>query len=375
MLPPRAVPPPRAWYYVRMKGIKQDPRMERPEARGEGGDWLTIGDLPDSKFSILTWYRRVVAFHGRAPADLETACFVDRVGGRPLTYSQALSMFKKVQEVVGSALGDEALAAAPYGLHGARVEGWNATRATLGGDLATAHGGWKSNAKTRYDRFSMAKVCRIPSAIVGQLDEHEGDRELEREMRDAGVDLEAEAEAGPTRAPAVHAPTVRLDREGLRREAGVATPTSARKSPVRRQQPAPSARKSPVLPPGWRAEARGVGETEHVVYRGPNGQLSASRQGIALVLEEEGAPLASVEAAVMGTPSSGGSSNHRGQSARGGHGSPSSGGEAGLCPFQSLAARAMASAVPVEVLDLADHTVHKAARQDDVLVLALVAHG
>ena len=73
----------------------------------------------------------------------------------------------------------------------------------------------------------MAKVCRIPSAIVGQLDEHEGDRELEREMRDAGVDLEAEAEAGPTRAPAVHAPTVRLDREGLRREAGVATPTSA----------------------------------------------------------------------------------------------------------------------------------------------------
>ena len=79
---------------------------------------------------------------------------------------------------VGTALGDEALAAAPYGLHGARVEGWNATRATLGGDLATAHGGWKSNAKTRYDRFSMARVCRIPSAIVGQLDEHEGDREL-----------------------------------------------------------------------------------------------------------------------------------------------------------------------------------------------------
>jgi bacterioferritin (cytochrome b1) len=38
-------------------------------------------------------------------------------------------MFKKVQEVVGTALGDEALAAAPYGLHGARVEGWNATRA------------------------------------------------------------------------------------------------------------------------------------------------------------------------------------------------------------------------------------------------------
>ena len=73
-------------------------------------------------------------------------------------------------------------AAAPYGLHGARVEGWNATRATLGGDLATAQGGWNSAAKTRYDRFTMARVCRIPSAIVGQLEEHEGDRELEREV-------------------------------------------------------------------------------------------------------------------------------------------------------------------------------------------------
>ena len=119
----------------------------------------------------------------------------------------------------------------------------------------------------------------------------------------------------------------------------------------------PSARKSPALPPGWRAETRGEGESEHVVYHGPNGQLSASRQGIALALEEEGAPLASVEAAVMGTPSSSGSSNHRGRSARGGHGSPASGGEAGPSPLQSLAARATASAVPIEVVDLAEHTV------------------
>ena len=54
------------------------------------------------------------------------------------------------------------------------------------------------------------------------------------------------------------------------------------------------------------------------MYHGPHGQLSASRHGMALALEEEGAPLASVEAAVMGTPSSSGSSNHRGRSARGG---------------------------------------------------------
>ena len=62
-------------------------------------------------------------------------------------------------------------------------------------------------------------------------------------------------------------------------------------------------------------------------------------------------------------------STYRGRSARGssrrgraqGHGrgcgSPASGGEAGPSPLQSLAARATASAVPVEVSDLAEHAV------------------
>ena len=87
-----------------------------------------------------------------------------------------------------------------------------------------------------------------------------------------------------------------------------------------------------------------------------------------LALEEEGAPLSTVEAAMMGTPSSSGSSNHHGRSARGssrrgrargrgrGRGSPASG-EAGPSPLQSLAARATASAVPAEVTDLAEHAV------------------
>ena len=139
----------------------------------------------------------------------------------------------------------------------------------------------------------MARVCRIPSAIVGQLEEHEGDRELEREMRDAGVDLEAEAEGAGARAPAVRAPTERVDREALRRDAGVSAPTARGKSPVRRRQPEHGA-----LPPGWRAETRSAGDWEHVVYHGPNGQLAASRQGMALALEEEGATASAVPAEV-----------------------------------------------------------------------------
>ena len=30
---------------VRLKGIKQDPRMQRPEAAGNE-DWIVIGDVP-----------------------------------------------------------------------------------------------------------------------------------------------------------------------------------------------------------------------------------------------------------------------------------------------------------------------------------------
>ena len=46
-----------------MKAVKQDPRVERPEAR-DGEDWVYLGDAKDSVFSVFTWYRRVQAFHG-----------------------------------------------------------------------------------------------------------------------------------------------------------------------------------------------------------------------------------------------------------------------------------------------------------------------
>ena len=70
----------------------------------------------------------------------------------------------------------------------------------------------------------------------------------------------------------MRAPTERVDREALRRDAGVSAPTARGKSPVRRRQPEHGA-----LPPGWRAETRSAGDWEHVVYHGPSntGQVVA----------------------------------------------------------------------------------------------------
>ena len=41
--------------WVRFRAIKQDPRQERPAARGSG-DWACLGDVPDTKWSPIKWY-------------------------------------------------------------------------------------------------------------------------------------------------------------------------------------------------------------------------------------------------------------------------------------------------------------------------------
>ena len=53
---------------VRFKQIKQDRRMERPSARptedepGRSGDWAYVGDVPDSIFSVVRWFKRLLSF-------------------------------------------------------------------------------------------------------------------------------------------------------------------------------------------------------------------------------------------------------------------------------------------------------------------------
>ena len=52
--------------------------------------------------------------------------------------------------------------------------------------MAVAHGIWKSTAHTRYDRFDMSLVVRIPAAIAG-LDEGEALDPFATQERPAGV--------------------------------------------------------------------------------------------------------------------------------------------------------------------------------------------
>lgn len=169
---------------VRLKRIKQDARIERDEARAEGGDLVCIGDVPnDNAFSIKLWLRCLFRLHGsphscmRRPPDAPffvhssvgdgslTEDDVDGVAGgpayAPLTYAAALRGFRAMLARVTSA--DEA---ASYGLHGLRVQGYNLAKAACGVDLAVAQGGWHSTAHERYERFSAARVLAMPQAMI-----------------------------------------------------------------------------------------------------------------------------------------------------------------------------------------------------------------
>ena len=147
---------------VRFRRIKQDQRVERPAARGEG-DWSIVGDMPGTIFSIIHWYVLLAALHGSARVP-DSPFFVDPGDtSRALTYGQALDDVKRRQRDVG--VPEDKIA----GLHGLRVEGYNGTRDVLGADVAQVHGIWSSPAHNRYARFALSLIASIPSAIVGVL--------------------------------------------------------------------------------------------------------------------------------------------------------------------------------------------------------------
>ena len=163
---------------VRFRVIKQDQRVERPEARGDG-DWAVVGDVPDSKFSPIKWYTELMKKHG-GPRPRRDPMFLDPDMTRPLLYRKLNAQFQALQRRVGVA--EEELA----GCHGLRVEGYNNTKNKLGEDLSVAHGLWKSTAHKRYDRFDLARVVRIPSAIVGLDEGDDSAATNEVEERSAG---------------------------------------------------------------------------------------------------------------------------------------------------------------------------------------------
>ena len=181
---------------IRFKAIKQDPRIERPQARaleagdrGRGSDWAYVGDVPGSVFSPFMWYRRLMGFYvngGRQPTD-PFFMAEDRV--RPYTYGCASTDLKASLRRVGY---DD-----NRGLHGLRVEGYNASKAANGEELTAAHGGWVMGSQLRYTRFSVTQIAGIARNMVGV---------------DAGDDDPSER-AWQIRTPA---PVPRAERDALR---------------------------------------------------------------------------------------------------------------------------------------------------------------
>ena len=56
------------------------------------------------------------------------------------------------------------------GLHGIRVEGYNANKSANGEDITAAQGLWmgpKQGGHGRYNRFHMLDVANIPARMVG----------------------------------------------------------------------------------------------------------------------------------------------------------------------------------------------------------------
>ena len=153
---------------VRFKKIKQDARLERPEARGDGtvageaskggSDWAYVGDVPGHILSPFVWYRKLMAFYPRGRTET-SPFFMARDRVRPYTYAAASSDLKKFLVRVSPADTD-------FGLHGLRVAGYNGGK-MLGEDLAVAHGGWRSSASSRYDRFKLSDVFALSAVIAG----------------------------------------------------------------------------------------------------------------------------------------------------------------------------------------------------------------
>ena len=177
---------------VRFKAIKQDPRIERPTARGDGSDraaareggsdWSYVGDCPGSILSPFLWYRRLMAFY-TGPRDSTSPFFMAKDRVRPYTYPAAMSDLKTLVRRVQP--DDD-----HYGIHGARVEGYNKAKLVAGEELAVAHGGWKPGSNSKYDRFDLTRVF----ALSGLMAASEGrSQETESDEMDERAPLAAEA--------------------------------------------------------------------------------------------------------------------------------------------------------------------------------------
>ena len=183
--------------WIRFKGIKQDPRIERPgaseavdwlpfetESDGKGRDWVPIGDVgEDSIFSVSLWYKAVVRALARERTGDEPM-FLALDKQRPYTYS---CLRADMKHYLGRAGLDDSNTP-----HGLRVEGYNLSRDGNGIDLTVAHGGWFSEGHSRYARFRQLEVLGIPKGMLGLLSS-ESPRAIERSRLRRNSELDVAA--------------------------------------------------------------------------------------------------------------------------------------------------------------------------------------
>jgi hypothetical protein len=109
--------------------------------------------------SPFKWYRHLMAFYpgGRDPA---APMFMGLDRKRPYLYRTALSELKRLIRLVQP---DD-----NYGLHGARVGGYNKSLRANGDELTVAHGLWRSRGHTRYARWKDTEVAGLTAGMAGE---------------------------------------------------------------------------------------------------------------------------------------------------------------------------------------------------------------
>jgi hypothetical protein len=287
---------------IRLKGIKQDPRIERPEAQGNT-DWVYIGDVDDPVLSILGWVRdffALLARHRPGPRNPKSPLFLHRDMHQPHTYPSLNADYRALWARAPSCAD-----ASKYGSHSLRVAGFNAVNRSpqVEAGLPVAHGGWHGGEE-RYMRFRAAQVLALPRALWGEL------------LAASDVPPVADALSPPPRQPGPRLPL------GSARSGVPAPPVP---SPARPAVSAPSApsparpatqgapssphevwQQSQELPEGWLVR-RAVAQSGRVYfnYRSPAGvpfrSLALARQAVAPeeAHDPPGAPPAPVAAALV----------------------------------------------------------------------------
>ena len=154
--------------FVRFRVIKQDQRVERPEAAGDG-DWAVLGEVPGSSFCPLKWFLRLQRFHGHR-ADKRAAFFLDPDKSRPLVYGKALDAFHKLQGAVDVPSDEQLIAEG--------IEGQVPYRGPVGSVVYQLLGGLRQSmfytgARTIDELKQRGKFVRITAAGLKESHPHD----------------------------------------------------------------------------------------------------------------------------------------------------------------------------------------------------------